>query len=314
MADAPRRGIAAAGNWIVDRVNIIDAWPQEERLANVISAARGGGGGAHNVLIDLARMGAPFPLLAIGYVGNDEDGRFLIEEARELKVDFSGIRVSLDEPTSFTDVMSVKSTGKRTFFHARGANTLLAPDDVDAMNAKILHLAYLLLLDRIDPVAPRLLKRLRAEGVKTSVDVVSAEKARFSEVVVPALDHIDYLILNEIEAGEITGEKIRLPDGSFDREALEATAHRLWRYNLVVIHLPEGAFALSKDGEIWMPSRPVKNIVSTVGAGDAFAAGMLYALHEEWPLNQALDLAHASAAACLGHETTTGGLRPISEL
>src|SRR5437867_9323812 len=169
----PRKGIAAAGNWIVDRVKIIDAWPVEERLANVISVTRGGGGGAHNVLIDLARMKAPFPLVGIGFVGNDEDGRYLIEEAKDLKVDFSGIRVTLDHPTSFTDVMSVQSTGRRTFFHARGANALLEPDDIEPGECKILHLAYLLLLDKIDPVAPQLLAKIRASGVKTSVDAVS---------------------------------------------------------------------------------------------------------------------------------------------
>lgn len=309
-----RRGIAAAGNWIVDRVKIIDAWPQEERLAQVLSVTRGGGGGAHNVLVDLARMKAPFPLVGIGWVGNDEDGRYLIEEARELKVDFSGIRVSLDQPTSFTDVMTVQSTGRRTFFHARGANALLSEEDVDPGSCRILHLAYLLLLDRIDPVAPRLLSRLRAEGVKTSVDLVSAERARFAEVVLPALEHVDYLILNEIEAGECTDLCVRRPDGSFEPRALEEAARRLWKENLVVIHLPEGAFAKAPGQELWVPSRPVRRIASTVGAGDAFCAGMLYALHEGWPLRQALDLAHAAAAACLGHETTTGGLRPIQEL
>ena len=106
-----KKGIAAAGNWIVDWVKVIDAYPAEERLANVLSVTRGGGGGAHNVLIGLARMKAPFPLYGIGFVGNDDDGRFLIEEAKEEKIDFSGIRVSLDHPTSFTDVMTVESTG-----------------------------------------------------------------------------------------------------------------------------------------------------------------------------------------------------------
>jgi sugar/nucleoside kinase (ribokinase family) len=311
---AKRRGIAAAGNWIVDRVKMIDAWPQEERLANVFEVTRSGGGGAHNVLIDLARMKAPFPLYGIGYVGNDEDGRFLIEEAREHKVDFEGIRVSLEFPTSFTDVMTVRSTGRRTFFHARGANSLLAEEDVEPGNIKILHLAYLLLLDRIDPVAPKLLRRLRSEGIKTSVDLVSAEQARFKEVVLPTLDHIDYLIVNEIEAGECTGLQIRRADGTFDKDALSEAAHRLWRYNLVVIHMPEGALAVSKEGDAWVPSRPVKKVVSTVGAGDAFAAGVLYGLHEDWPLPQALDLGHAAAGACLGDPTTTGGLRPLNEL
>src|SRR5688572_7291985 len=72
---AKRHGITAAGNWIVDRVKTIDVWPQEERLAQILSESLGGGGGAHNVLVDLALMKAPFPLRATGVVGNDEDGK-----------------------------------------------------------------------------------------------------------------------------------------------------------------------------------------------------------------------------------------------
>src|ERR1041384_6388149 len=56
---AKRHGLTAAGNWIVDRVKTIDVWPQEERLAQIISETTGGGGGAHNVLVDLALMKAP---------------------------------------------------------------------------------------------------------------------------------------------------------------------------------------------------------------------------------------------------------------
>jgi sugar/nucleoside kinase (ribokinase family) len=63
-----------------------------------------------------------------------------------------------------------------------------------------------------------------------------------------------------------------------------------------------------------VPSKPVQKIASTVGAGDAFCAGVLYGLHEGWPTLQCLDLGHLAAAACLGHETTTGGLRPVGEL
>jgi len=309
-----RRGIAAAGNWIVDRVKIIDVWPQEERLANVLGEARSGGGGAHNVLIDLALMKAPFPLRGLGIVGDDEDGRWLLREAKELGVDGSGINVSREAPTSYTEVMTVKPTGRRTFFHNRGANALLEDRHIDPVDCRILHLAYLLLLDRIDPVAARVLKRIRDTGVKTSVDLVSPEVARFAEVVVPALGHIDYLILNEIEAGVTTGHLIRRSDGSFDRDALRGSARKLYRDNLVVIHMPEGAFALSPSGELFVPSRPAAKIASTVGAGDAFCAGTLYGLHEGWPLERTLDLAHRAAAACLSHETTTGGLRPISEL
>jgi sugar/nucleoside kinase (ribokinase family) len=150
--------------------------------------------------------------------------------------------------------------------------------------------------------------------VKTSVDVVSDERGRYREVVVPALEYIDYLCLNDYEAGRCAGLELRKPDGSPDQEAVRAAAAALWRDNLVVIHMPEGAFAKSREGELWMPSKPVPRVVSAVGAGDAFAAGLLYGLHEGWPIHQSLDLAHLAAGACLGHETTTGGLRPIAEL
>jgi sugar/nucleoside kinase (ribokinase family) len=311
---APKRhGITGAGNWIVDRVKTIDLWPQEERLANILAESLGGGGGAHNVLVDLALMKAPFPLRATGVVGNDEDGKWLMAEAFQLGIDISGLRTTREQPTSATDVMIVKSTGRRTFFHNRGANRMLEDDDLDPGNSKIFHLAYLLLLDRVDAMAARILQRIRATGVKVSVDVVSAEKG-FQEVVVPALNHIDYLILNEIEAGECARVKIRKADGTFDRDALAEAVRKLHRNNLVVVHLPEGAYALGPEGEIWVPSKPVQKIVSAVGAGDAFAAGLLYGLHEEWPLRQCLDLAHLAAGACMGHETTTGGLRPVSEL
>lgn len=315
IATQPRRGIAAAGNWILDRTKIIDAWPAEERLANVLQVSQCGGGGAHNVLVDLARMKAPFPLVGLGYVGRDDAGRFLLDEATELGIDAAGILVSAQHPTSFTDVMTVKSTGRRTFFHGRGATALFEAEHVDPGACKILHLAYLLLLDRIDPVAPDLLAKLRTMGVKTSVDVVSEASERFIRVVLPALNHIDYLILNEIEAGEISGHRIRRSDGSHDLDKLKLAARKLARDNLVVIHMPEGALALSHtQGELWIPSRPATKIVSAVGAGDAFAAGMLYGLHEEWPISRCVALAHAAATACLGHETTTGGLRPTDEL
>lgn len=310
-----RHGITCAGNWIVDRVKLVDVWPQEERLSNVLTEVRGGGGGAHNVCIDLARMGAPFPLRAVGIVGDDEDGRWLLTEAYQNRVDITGLHKTKEASTSYTDVMTVKSTGRRTFFHSRGANRLFQPRHVEIGPSKILHLAYLLLLDGIDPVAAQVLQRARSGGVKTSIDLVSsADRSRYKEVVLPALEHVDFLFLNDVEAGECVDRALRGKDGTPDRDAIREAAAALWRDNLVVIHMPEGAFAKSREEELWVPAKKVPQIVSAVGAGDAFAAGMLYGLHENWPVQQAMDLGHLAAAACLGHETTTGGLRPVAEL
>ena len=46
------------------------------------------------------------------------------------------------------------------------------------------------------------------------------------------------------------------------------------------------------------------------GLVKAFAAGMLYGVHEGWSVDDALTLAHASAAASLRSLSTTGAVEP----
>ena len=69
-----RSGLLAAGNFIVDRFKIIDYYPREEMLASILRESSGNGGGPYNILKDLAKMGADFPLAAAGLLGDDETG------------------------------------------------------------------------------------------------------------------------------------------------------------------------------------------------------------------------------------------------
>ena len=78
-----RRGILAAGNFIVDRVKIIDGYPEEGNLSSIIREQQANGGGAYNVLKDLAAMGAPFPLEGVGLVGEDDDGAWILRDCQE---------------------------------------------------------------------------------------------------------------------------------------------------------------------------------------------------------------------------------------
>ena len=61
-----RRGLIAGGNWIIDQVKVIDVYPQREQLGNILSQSEGTGGSPYNLLVDLAKMGAPFPLQGAG--------------------------------------------------------------------------------------------------------------------------------------------------------------------------------------------------------------------------------------------------------
>jgi hypothetical protein len=74
---AERSGLLSGGNWIIDQVKIIDVYPKHEQLANIYSQSQGTGGSPYNVLLDLAKMGAKFPLEGAGLVGQDSLGNTL---------------------------------------------------------------------------------------------------------------------------------------------------------------------------------------------------------------------------------------------
>ncbi len=324
---ATRRGLLSGGNWIIDQVKLIDVYPQPEQLGNILGQSQGTGGGPYNVLIDLAKSGAPFPLFGAGLVGKDALGEQILADCRQHQIDTRHLGTTTKAPTSYTDVMTEKATGRRTFFHARGANALWHGDGLDfkKTKARIFHLAYLLLLDALDQAdatfgtkAARLLAAAQAAGIKTSVDVVSEDSDRFAKIVGPALKHVDYCILNEIEAGKTTGFKVRDANGKLDTVTLRHAAGALLQQGvreLVIIHFPEGAFARTRKGEdVWQASLklPAKYIAGTAGAGDAFCAGVLLGLHEGWELQRCLLTGVCLAAASLSDPTCTAGVKSLN--
>src|SRR5580658_8485451 len=95
---AARSGLLAGGNWIIDQVKLVDVYPQREQLANIRGQSQGTGGAAYNVLIDLARLGAPFPLSGAGLVGDDALGREILNDCRRHKIDASHIKMTAAAP------------------------------------------------------------------------------------------------------------------------------------------------------------------------------------------------------------------------
>ena len=324
-----RIGIAAAGNWIVDRVKILDRLPGRGMLGNILSMTQSPGGAPANVLADLARMCSQLPLSGVGVTGDDDDGRYLHETFQSLGVNVEQLIALPDAPTSFTDVMTEEATGVRSFFHHRGANAMFGPEhvNIDKLDCRIFHLGYLLLLDRMDAadeetgtVAARLLRDVRAAGIKTSVDVVSEDSDRFRTIVPPALKHVDYLMLNEVEAGRIVGIDVRDSNEKLDAGALrEAVAKlaELGSMEWIFVHMPEGAYIKCNDGRTYScGSQDVPDgfIVSSVGAGDACCAGMLFGVHQNWDIEQAARFSMCCATAALSAGGASDGLRPIEAL
>jgi sugar/nucleoside kinase (ribokinase family) len=325
-------GIAGAGNWIVDQIKIIDTWPRVGELVNIIGEDTGGGGAPFNTIRDIARAGVDFPLYGLGCIGNDEGGAYVRQQCGEHGID-TDFLVTLDDgtPTSFTDVMTIQGTGERTFFHSRGANARFSPEHVPveklaAVDVSIFHFGYLLLLDAMDSedeeygiVAARLLAEVKKAGMETSVDVVSESSDRFRKVVLPVLPYVDHCIINEVEAQKITGKEIR-KNGGIDGEILAAAAADILGQGVgrtVVIHFPEGALWMDSEGNtIRKTAYDLEgvSIVSTVGAGDAFCAGVLIGLHEKWPPEDCLAAGTDLACACLFANDTVSGVGKLEDV
>lgn len=322
-----RSGILAAGNWIVDHVKLIDTWPSEETLAIISGETQGMGGAPPNVLAGLARLGAKFPLSGAGIVGQDAAGDWILEQCAKLGIDTRLIARTDQGPTSYTDVMNVEYTGRRTFFHRHGVNALLGPESIDlaASSAKLFHLGYLLLLDRLDQpgkskgtAAAELLDHALRLGFITSVDVVSEESDRYPRIVIPALPSADLVFLNEFEAGHVFSTEIRV-GGKIDVHALLKTARALVSAGVrrwAIIHFPEGVLAISNQNEtIFQPSLrlPGERIIGSTGAGDAIAAGILFGFHDDLPMRRCLQIGVCAAAASLGHPSATEGIPSVEE-
>ena len=323
-----RRGITIAGNILCDIVKTIDCYPERGMLANISSISRAVGGCAPNTGIALAKIDGSIPMSVIGCVGDDEYGRFVISQMQRYNIDTGKVVVTEKAPTSFSDVMSLPS-GDRTFFHARGANALFSPADISIadLQCSMLHIGYILLLDRFDDEDPeygtvmaRFLHDVQAYGIKTSVDVVSDSSGQFARKVIPALKYSDYVIINEIECCSIWDCSPRKADGSLDVETLRDAMQRTMDCGVgekVVVHSKEAGFCLSKDGSFTaVPSLeiPSDEIKGCVGAGDAYCAGCLYSLYNNFTDEEMLKFASAAAACNLFAENAVDGMRNKNEI
>ena len=324
-----RKGICVAGNLIVDITYPIERWPRQSELTTITDGiTRSVGGAVCNVITDLAKLDETLPLSALGVIGDDAEGEFILEQlGRHENIDLS--LLGRKGTTSFTAVMSDNRTKARTFFQYRGANALFDESfiDWDRIDAEILHVGYILLLDALDQAdgeygtkMARLLAEAQSRGIRTSIDVVTESGDRFRTLVPPALRYTDYCVINELEAQQITGVLLRDEEEKLYPEHMEEALRKMKELGVstwAVIHCPEGGYGLDEKNH-FLTVRSLKlpegYIKGTVGAGDAFCAGVLYGAEKGWSLAESVRLGTCAAAASLSEAGATEGMRPAAEV
>ncbi|MDY2914013.1 MAG: carbohydrate kinase family protein [Candidatus Enteromonas sp.] len=298
--------IAFAGSAIVDRIYSISAYPKEGELTQIRSVEFAVGGAVCNGAIDLKKMAPSLSVYAFGRIGKDEEGEFLVRVLTQNGVDASYLTQG-NGKTSFTDVYSIPQ-GQRTFFAYPGECANFGIDDIpwDGPNFTLLHLGYFLLLDRVDRGdGLRILQKAKEKGIETSIDLVSENSDRYG-ILIPCLPYVDYLIINEVEAG-------RLTDMEVNAQNAEEALRRLLAFGVkkkVMIHAPKFGACLSNQGYTIVPSLdiPPSDIAGSTGAGDAFAASALLMIAQEKSDREILEFASEAAAMALRVEDATSGL------
>ena len=323
-----RRGVLSAGTFCVDFNKSIARWPKEDTSNEVIEIDRQSGGSGFNMALDLKRLDPDFPVEAMGVVGDDDLGRFLARECGSHGVERGELQALPGGATMSVDAFYVRGSGRRTHFYHQGVAAAMTPDhfDLSSSSARILHLG----LPGAHAAMDRpwrgeanawvaVLRKAKSLGLMTNLELMTIPAARLAELGRPCLPHLDTLIVNDFEIGALAGLETRHADGTADvgavRRAIDE-ALTLGPMRWIVAHFPEGAVAGGRDGTrlaLGSVAMPGSAIVGANGAGDAFAAGMIYGLHEDWPIAACLRLACASAAASMCAVSTTEGVAPIAD-
>ena len=323
-----KKGIAVAGNLIVDTLYPVMGFAKPGELSNICGELDIATGGAVcNNIMDIATLDPQIPLVALGRIGDDENGRYVQQQLGKFpNIDQKHLKIG--GTTAFSLVLADEITKQRTFYECSGANAHFCEEDIpwEELDVDMLHIGYILLLEALDEEdaqygtkMAKLLHKAQSQGIKTSIDVVSETGERFRKLVCPALKYTDYCVINEVEASATTGIPLRAEDGTLLKENFPAALHKLKEMGVstwAVIHCPEVGIGLDENETlVEVPSLKLPKgwIAGTVGAGDAFCSGVTYAAWKGEDLKSAIELGTASAVCSLSKPGSTEGMRSEAE-
>lgn len=261
------------------------------RLGEAVSIDRfhylTGGCGANSAIV-LRKMGINVSL--IGAVGDDFAGDFILNYLKQNFVDIKLIKKSNKFPTS-SSILLINKSGERSYFHSVGASkeiSITEKEIKEITKSKIFHIGGVNLLPSLggNKIAA-LLKKVKSYNVITSVDLAWDVEGKWMERIETALPFIDILMGNKKEIQALTGSK-----------GISCAVKKLHQKGckIVVIKAGEsGSFVSKEDFLIKVDGTKVK-VKDSTGAGDAFAAGLLYGILNGFSLVDSAKIANSLGA------------------
>jgi sugar/nucleoside kinase (ribokinase family) len=286
--------LLAAHNLPKGAMNLIDA-AMAERLYSIMGPGKeASGGSAGNTIAGIAALGGRTAY--IGKVAADQLGDIFTHDIRAVGVTYDTAKLHGGLPTA-RSLIFVTPDGQRTMQTFLGATTQLGPEDVDMSyitSSKVVYLeGYLWDQPRAKQAMRDAAVKAQASGVKVSLTLSDAFcVARFrDEFLELAEKHVDILFANESEILSL------YQTDDFDTALQHVRAH----CEIAALTRSEKGSVVVSGNEVHVIDavKGVK-VVDTTGAGDAYAAGFLYAYTQGRDLKTCGTLGGAMAAAVIG--------------
>lgn len=241
------------------------------------------GGGGTNTSVAFSRFGLKTGW--IGKLGNDENGRKILEMMKSEKVDFLG-KIS-NGLTGYSIVLD-SSGNDRTILTYKGINDEISMGDVPLKKIKTKWLYLSSLMGKSFESQKKLAEILSKKGTKIAFNpssyLIKGENIR------PILKLCEVLILNKEEAGMLTKDSNLL-------RGLHALGPK------IVVITDKDKIIKCYDGQREYSIIPHKNIkvVERTGAGDALASGFVAGRIACFPVQKCLELGLKESESVLGH-------------
>jgi len=290
----------------------------EAVVKDAISSA---GGSAANTIYGLAKLGMSTGFTSV--VGDDAEGKILVQDFETIGVDTSQIKVKPGLKTGSVLCLSDR-LGRRSLYVLPGANNLLTMDDLDLTyinQARMLHLSSFA-DDRQFKMLLELIGKLDS-SVKVSFAPGALYAAKGLKALAPILDRTYVLFINQNEIRQLTGQDIIAGAESCLKHGCHIIAVTLGKGTKLELgkgtgHRTAMAVGYIRDTEneytIESTDRDIASEADTTGAGDAFATGFLYGLLKGKGPEECGHLGDMVARFCITKQGARQGFPTLVEL
>ncbi len=245
------------------------------------------GGGGTNTAVAFSRLGLKTAF--IGCLGDDINGKIILDELKKEKVSFLG-KIKKGE-TGHSIILPGR--GDRTILVSKGVNNDLNFKNIKLSNLKAKLLYISTLLGESFKTAEKLASFASKKGIKIAFNP-SIYLARQASKLFSFLKKVDILILNKEEAEALSKRKEI-------KDILRILEKSIKPVGIVVITSGNKGIYACQDSKIYIKKIKSINPVDSTGAGDAFASGFAYGIIKNKGIKKAIDYGHKEALSVLSH-------------